>query len=124
MPDRDGEPMTERAGAHFHAGHLDVRVHAERRFETIEAVEDRIVDEARLREHRAERCVGMAFRQHEAVALRPFGLVRPYAHAMKVKRGKDIGRRARAAHVAAAARTQRAPDVAANLPGLRFKPLE
>ena len=46
------QAMPERARAHLHPRDLDVRMHSERRLERVEKVEDGVVDEARLREHR------------------------------------------------------------------------
>jgi hypothetical protein len=112
---RHRETVPERTGAHLHTRDLDVGMHAERRFEGIELVEDCVVDETRLRQHRAQRGICMSLGEHEAVALGPIRLGRANAHAMEVKGGKDVGRRSGAADVSATPGANCTPDIAAHL---------
>ena len=69
------------------------RVHAEPRFVGVEGVDEAVVDEARLSQHRAECRVGVPLGEHEAVALGPVGLLGPEVEVVEVERGQQVGRR-------------------------------
>src|SRR6185436_7818925 len=121
---RHRQPVAERTRAHFHAGHLDVRMHAERGLESVELVEDRILDETGLREHGAERRVRMALRQDETVPVRPFGLVRPDLQTVKIKRRENVGGGTGTPDVPATSGTHSAPGIAPHLPGPNLQALD
>ena len=107
--------MAEAAGRHLDAGHLDVGVHAEQGFEGVEGVDEAVVHEARLGQHCAERRVGVALGEHEAVAVGPVRLVGPEPEIVEIERGQQVGRGKRTAHVAGTRRAQRPPRVAPDL---------
>ena len=79
---------------------------------------------ARMGERRVQHRRGMAFGQHEPVALRVARVRRVVAHhAAEIQRAHDLGRRKRPSRMAASRLRQHLHDVDADLVRLRSKPV-
>jgi hypothetical protein len=84
-------------------------VHAERRAEVVEGIQQLLGNEPRLRQERDVAGIGVALGQDEAVAVGPERVIDAVAQGVEVQRHEQLGGRERAAHVPAAGGVQGAP---------------